>query len=77
MTMYISTMKAKGKSIMSSSTTKTKTTTVKPREKKVFSLPGQKFDVPEEVHDLLSFSLFALYNNQLQFSLFSLFSLWS
>lgn len=41
-------MKAKGKSV---SKTTTKTTTVKTREKKVYSLPGQKFDVPEEVYE--------------------------
>ncbi|XP_071702236.1 uncharacterized protein [Rutidosis leptorrhynchoides] len=48
---------AKGKSVMTSSkttTTKTKTT-VRTREKKVYSLPGQKFDVPEEREPLRIF----------------------
>nr|GEU61818.1 proteoglycan 4-like [Tanacetum cinerariifolium] len=45
---------AKGKSIVTSSKTKT-TTVVKKREKKVYSLPGQKFDVPEEREPLRIF----------------------
>lgn len=42
-------MKVKGKTTLSSSKMTTKTTTVKTREKKAYSLAGQKFDVPEEV----------------------------
>ncbi|KAI3729744.1 hypothetical protein L6452_18409 [Arctium lappa] len=53
-TTNVSKTEAKGKSILSSSKTKTKTT-VKPREKKVYSLPGQKFDVPEEREPLRIF----------------------
>ncbi|XP_076944670.1 uncharacterized protein LOC143615433 [Bidens hawaiensis] len=48
-------IQAKGKSVVSSSKTQTKTTTVKTREKKVYSLPGQKFDVPEEREPLRIF----------------------
>ncbi|KAJ9546767.1 hypothetical protein OSB04_019310 [Centaurea solstitialis] len=54
-TTNVSKSEAKGKSIMTSSKTTTKTTTVKPREKKVFSLAGQKFDVPEEREPLRIF----------------------
>lgn len=54
-TTNVSKTEAKGKSILSSLKTKTKTTTVKPREKKVYSLPGQKFDVPEEREPLRIF----------------------
>ena len=43
-------MKVKEKSSSTSKRTVTKTTTVKVRaEKKVYSLPGQKYDPPEEV----------------------------
>ncbi|XAR70855.1 hypothetical protein NMG60_11027888 [Bertholletia excelsa] len=38
----------KAKTTSSSSLTLTKTTAVKTREKKVYSLPGQKYDIPEE-----------------------------
>lgn len=41
-------VKVKAKGTTSSSKTVTKTVT-KTREKKVYSLPGQKYDVPEEV----------------------------
>ncbi|XP_022016608.2 uncharacterized protein LOC110916166 [Helianthus annuus] len=48
---------AKGKSIIvTSSKTKSVTTAVKTtREKKVYSLPGQKFDLPEEREPLRIF----------------------
>lgn len=46
-------LKVKSKMMPSSSKTTTRTTTTKVREKKVFSLPGQKFDRPEEVSHLL------------------------
>ncbi|KAK9075614.1 hypothetical protein SSX86_003940 [Deinandra increscens subsp. villosa] len=46
---------AKGKSIVSSSKTTTKTSTVKAKEKKAYSLLGQKFDVPEEREPLRIF----------------------
>lgn len=49
-----SSAEAKGKSIVTSSKTKA-TTVVKKREKKVYSLPGQKFDVPEEREPLRIF----------------------
>ena len=42
-------MKVKSKSISSSSKTTKKATASKVREKKVYSLPGQKHDPPEEV----------------------------
>lgn len=45
----------KGKTTLSSSKTTTKTTTVKTREKKAYSLAGQKFDVPEEREPLRIF----------------------
>ncbi|KAK1408005.1 hypothetical protein QVD17_39634 [Tagetes erecta] len=45
-------VEGKGKSVLK---TTTKTTTVKTREKKVYSLPGQKFDVPEEREPLRIF----------------------
>ncbi|XP_076920863.1 uncharacterized protein LOC143582116 [Bidens hawaiensis] len=48
-------IEAKGKSVVTSSKTQTKTTIVKTREKKVYSLPGQKFDVPEEREPLRIF----------------------
>lgn len=56
----ISKTEAKGKSISKTQTTTTTTTTttkvtVKTREKKVYSLPGQKFDVPEEREPLRIF----------------------
>lgn len=55
-TSNVSKTEAKGKSIVvSSSKTKTTTKTVKSREKKVYSLPGQKFDVPEEREPLRIF----------------------
>lgn len=54
-TSNVSKIEAKGKSIVSSSKTKTTTKTVKSREKKVYSLPGQKFDVPEEREPLRIF----------------------
>lgn len=45
-----SAMKVKEKSSSTSKRTVTKTTTVKVKaEKKVYSLPGQKYDPPEEV----------------------------
>lgn len=44
-------MKVKSKTTSSSSKTTSKTTTTKVREKKVYSLPGQKHDPPEEVFD--------------------------
>lgn len=47
-------VKVNAKATSSSSKTVTKTKTItKTREKKVFSLPGQKYDVPEEVLSLL------------------------
>ena len=53
-------LKVKLKSASSSSKTTTTTTTTRVRQKKVFSLPGQRCDPPEEVwlwnfHFLLSF----------------------
>ncbi|KAI3825466.1 hypothetical protein L1987_06955 [Smallanthus sonchifolius] len=55
----VSKIEAKGKSIWTSSQTKTKTKTStvkdKTKEKKVYSLPGQKFDVPEEREPLRIF----------------------
>lgn len=45
----------KSKTTPSSSKTTTRTTTAKAREKKVFSLPGQKFDPPEEREPLRIF----------------------
>ncbi|CAH1429338.1 unnamed protein product [Lactuca virosa] len=54
-TSNVSKIEAKGKSILSSSKTKTTTKTVKSREKKVYSLPGQKYDVPEEREPLRIF----------------------
>lgn len=46
-------LKVKSKTTSSSSSkTTSKTTTTKVREKKVYSLPGQKHDPPEEVFDL-------------------------
>ncbi|KAM7493315.1 hypothetical protein LguiB_027924 [Lonicera macranthoides] len=45
----------KAKTTSSSSKSMTKTTSVKPREKKVFSLPGQKYEVPEEREPLRIF----------------------
>ncbi|KAD5507970.1 hypothetical protein R6Q59_031334 [Mikania micrantha] len=54
-TASVSKIEAKGKSILSSTKTKSKTTTVKTKEKKVYSLPGQKFDVPEEREPLRIF----------------------
>ncbi|XP_058223780.1 uncharacterized protein LOC131333333 [Rhododendron vialii] len=45
----------KGKTTLSSSKMTTKTTTVKTREKKAYSLAGQKFDVPEEREPLRIF----------------------
>ncbi|KAL7164459.1 hypothetical protein ACSBR2_040383 [Camellia fascicularis] len=45
----------KGKITSSSSRTTSKKTTIKKREKKVYSLPGQKFDVPEEREPLRIF----------------------
>ncbi|KAL4579459.1 hypothetical protein LXL04_015607 [Taraxacum kok-saghyz] len=54
-TSNVSKIEAKGKSVMTSSKTKTTTKTVKSREKKVYSLPGQKFDVPEEREPLRIF----------------------
>lgn len=51
----VSKTEVKGKSTSSSSKTTTKKTIVKTREKKVFSLPGQKFDPPEEREPLRIF----------------------
>lgn len=55
-------IKVKGKETASSSSKSiTKTATVtKLKEKKVYSLPGQKYDIPEEVSNIaiLSFVLF-------------------
>ncbi|CAH2080548.1 unnamed protein product, partial [Thlaspi arvense] len=48
-------VKARTTSVSSSSKTTTKKTTVKTREKKVYSLPGQKYDVPEEREPLRIF----------------------
>ncbi|KAK3019908.1 hypothetical protein RJ639_004003 [Escallonia herrerae] len=48
-------VKAKTTSGMSKTTTTKKTTAVKTREKKVYTLPGQKFDVPEEREPLRMF----------------------
>ncbi|KAI8547346.1 hypothetical protein RHMOL_Rhmol07G0188300 [Rhododendron molle] len=45
----------KGKTTLSSSKMTTKTPTVKTREKKAYSLAGQKFDVPEEREPLRIF----------------------
>lgn len=51
-------MKVKSKSTSSSSKTTAKTTTsVKVKEKKVYTLPGQKHDPPEEVLQPLQFFL--------------------
>jgi hypothetical protein len=44
------------------SKTKTKTTTTKVRERKVYSLPGQKHDPPEEVLNFFQFILW-IYNS--------------
>ncbi|XP_076960806.1 uncharacterized protein LOC143637259 [Bidens hawaiensis] len=48
----VATIEAKGKSVVTSTKTQT---TVKTRVKKVYSLPGQKFDVPEEREPLRIF----------------------
>ncbi|KAI7988733.1 hypothetical protein LOK49_LG13G02384 [Camellia lanceoleosa] len=46
-------VKTASSSSKTTSSSSMKTTTVKMREKKVYSLPGQKYDVPEEVLDPL------------------------
>lgn len=50
--LFISIVKIKSKPGSSSSKT-TVTTTTKVREKKVFTLPGQKYDPPEEVENII------------------------
>jgi len=55
-------VKVKSKTTSSSSKTTTKRATTKVREKKVYSLPGQKHDPPEEVLDPSS-SVPAIYNS--------------
>ncbi|XP_052171266.1 uncharacterized protein LOC127787327 [Diospyros lotus] len=54
-TTTVSKTEVKGKTTLTSSKTTTKTTTVRTREKKVYSLPGQKHDVPEEREPLRIF----------------------
>ncbi|KAK6912741.1 hypothetical protein RJ641_022342 [Dillenia turbinata] len=51
----VSKSEVKEKTTSSSSKTTTKKTTTKAREKKVFTLPGQKYDVPEEREPLRIF----------------------
>ncbi|CAL5359152.1 hypothetical protein CsSME_00049242 [Camellia sinensis var. sinensis] len=48
-------VKTASSSSKTTSSSSTKTTTVKTREKKVYSLPGQKYDVPEEREPLRIF----------------------
>lgn len=47
-------VKVKSKTTASSSSKGKTTTTTRVREKKVFTLPGQKFDPPEEVGNIIA-----------------------
>lgn len=60
--MFYASVKVKSKTTPSSSKTTTTTTKVKEkREKKVYSLPGQKYDPPEEVVHMYTFLFFSYF----------------
>lgn len=63
---FISIVKIKSKASSSSSKT-TVTTTTKVREKKVFTLPGQKYDPPEEVEKIITVIFCSSFRNIMMF----------